>query len=504
MIRLGQSIWLCLHFPQLALEIFDDRDLRDEEGNIRPLAVIEQQCVVAANVPAGASGLEFAMALNTAHALCPGLLALERQPQRERETLQQLAHWTYGLSPELAIADDNSLLLEIGACRRLYGGIAPLLDIARSGLNERGHDVAIGLAHTSKAAWLLAQRNAAGAYAAPAFDRMQLDRTALQHQLGAVPIECLAIDDGVMGALGKMGIRTLRELTELPLAALGKRFGVQFIRYLQQTLGTHPDPQPPFVPLPRFQAGLSFIDGVHNRQALLFPMRRLLQALCDYLQSRQLLCTALHWELHDAHAPQAAMSVELMRADGMPGQHRLRSFLELSELKLQGVPLREAVYTLVLRSDDFVAAQPANAQLFADDNTASSDAFATLVDKLRARLGGAALERVVHRAQHWPEAASLQQSIAVADTKAVDGGLPESPRPLWLLPAPQPLRRCDDRLFWKSPLKILRGPERIDNHWWEEKPATRDYYVASTDDGCLCWIFHEVGGERWFVHGLFA
>lgn len=497
MIRLGKSIWLCLHLPQLALEVFDEGDLRDA-GDARPLAVVEQQRVVVINPPAAARGLECDMALNTAHALCPGLLALERQPQREHEALQQLAHWAYGVCPELGLAEANSLLLEIGACRRLYGGIAPLLEIVRAGLGERGHAVALGLAHTRKAAWLLAQENTP-----PALAGQQLDENALCHQLGAVPVERLLIEYGMLGALRKMGIRTLRELAALPLDALGKRFGVDFIRYLQQTLGTHPDPQPAFVPLPRFHAGLAFIDGVHNRQALLFPMRRLLQALCDYLQSRQLLCTALHWELHDAHAPQAALTVELMRADGMPGRHRLRNLLELSELKLQTVPLREAVYTLVLRSADFLPAQPADPQLFAEEDADPAAAFAALVDKLRARLGGAALEQVAHRARHWPESASVQQPIATA-TAADGSGLPATPRPLWLLPRPQPLRMRGDELLWKSPLKILRGPERLDNHWWEEKPATRDYYVAAAGDGRLCWIFHDIGSDRWFVHGLFA
>lgn len=502
MIRLGGAIWLCLHFPRLALEIFE----RESRDDARPLVVVEQQRVVAVDAAAAARGLDPGMALNTAHALCPGLLALERQPQREQEALQHLAHWAYGVGPELGIAANNSLLLEIGACRRLYGGIAPLLGGVRDELRARGHAIALGVAHTRKAAWLLAQCNAVGEGAPPALTGAQLDRAALQRQLGAVPVEQLAIASSAAGALGKMGIRTLGELAALPLAALGKRFGVEFIRYLQQTLGTHPDPQPAFVPLPRFQAGLSFVDGVHNRQALLFPMRRLLQALCDYLQSRQLLCTALHWELHDAHAPQAMMTVELMRAEGVPGQHRLRGLLELSELKLQAVPLHQAVYTLVLRSADFVPAQPGSPQLFADDDIGPADAFAALVDKLRARLGGAALEHVLYRPQHWPEAASTLQSIALpAATSSTDGdALPASPRPLWLLPQPQPLRVRDAKLFWHSPLKILRGPERLDNHWWEEKPATRDYYVASATDGRLCWIFRDTGSDDWFLHGLFA
>lgn len=501
MIRPGGQTWLCLHFPLLALEVFAAPDRPG--GDSRPLAIIEQQCVVGANRPAIEQGLEFGMALNTAHALCPGLLALERQQQREWEALQQLAHWAYGLTPAVALAADNSLLLEIGACRRLHGGIAPLLDIARHGLQERGHAAALGLAHTRKAAWLLARQEHA-----PALAGDQLAYETLRRQLEALPVGMLAIEHAIGNALGKMGIRTLGELAGLPQAALGKRFGAGFIRYLQQVLGTHPDPQPPFVPLPRFQAGLSFIDGIHNRQALLFPMKRLLQALCDYLQGRQLLCTALHWELHDAHAPQAVMSIELMRAEKTPGRDRLRNLLELSELKLQTLPLSEAIYTLVLRSADFLPAQPANPQLFGtDDSTPGEErenALDALTDKLRARLGADALQRIGYRALHWPESASVQQSIAVATPAIREAALPQALRPLWLLPTPQPLRERDRKLFWHSPLDILRGPERIDNHWWEQAPTARDYYIARAGDGRLCWIFRDLSNNQWFAHGLFA
>jgi protein ImuB len=494
MIRVGRQLWLCLHFPLLALEIFADA----EQDPARPVAIVERQRVIAANPAAIARGVEHDMALNTAQALCSGLLALERQPQREQEALQQLAHWIYGLSPELGLADTGSLLLEVGACRRLYGGIAPLLDIIRRGLDERGHSVVAALAHTRKAAWLLARRQQPLALCG---DR--LDDDLLCRQLGALPVEWLGTE--CAGALAKMGIRTLHELAALPQAALGKRFGIDFIRYLQQLLGTHPDPQPPFVPLRKFQAALQFIDGIHNRQALLFPMKRLLQALCDYLQARQLTCTALRWELHDAHVPQAAMSVELTRADAT--RQRLRDLLELSELKLQNLPLREAVYTLVLRCEDFLATQPASPQLFAADTPApeaAANEFAGLVDKLRARLGAAALERLACRPAHWPEQASLAQRIDAATAIDAVAATPVAPRPLWLLPAPQPLRERAQQLYWQSPLKILRGPERIDNAWWEETPATRDYYIARTEEGQLCWIFRDIGSGHWFAHGLFA
>jgi protein ImuB len=214
----------------------------------------------------------------------------------------------------------------------------------------------------------------------------------------------------------------------------------------------------------------------------------------------------VRWELHDTRAPQASMVVELTRADTIPAHQRLRILLELSELKLKNLPLHEAVYTLVLRSEDFLATQPDISQLFAAQTASPETAageFAGLIDKLRARLGAAALEHLTCRPAHWPEDASVIQPInaAAAENTTV---VPVAPRPLWLLPAPQPLRERDAQLCWQSPLKILRGPERIDNAWWEQVPATRDYYIARTEEGQLCWIFRDIDSGRWFAHGLFG
>jgi len=79
-----------------------------------------------------------------------------------------------------------------------------------------------------------------------------------------------------------------------------------------------------------------------------------------------------------------------------------------------------------------------------------------------------------------------------------------APRPLWLLPVPQPLAGLLDAQPW-----VLReGPERIESGWWDGADVRRDYYVAESPAGELAWIFrdHRRGTDdgEWFLHGLFA
>ena len=475
------EIWLCLHFAQLALDIFGDRD------PARPVAIIDNQRVRCAN----RDNLEPGLTLATAHALYPDLQALERQPAREAEWLDGLAHWAYQFTPAVVIETDNSLLLEIGSCRQLYRGVRPLLETLRNALQQRGHQYCEGLAHTPKAAWLLARCGNE-----LALHDEQLDKKSLRAHIDAVPVTLLPLDHKKTDALLNMGINTLGAMRAQPLAALGKRFGADSMRYLQQLWGRHPDPQLFFTPTPHFRQGLAFIDGIYDRNMLLFPMKRLIHALCDYLRARQLHCHTLRWQLFDAHRVQVEIHIKLSRV-----QNDWRSLLELTQLKLDQAELSAAVFSIDLHSADFFTAAPVNANLFtdADDHLAAGHA---LIDRLRAHLGNEALQQIHMQASLWPEHAVQAAALDSAATISID--TPDSPRPLWLLPKPQRLRERDGLLIWHSALTVLRGPERIDNHWWSEQHNERDYYIARNGDGSLCWIFRDRTAQQWFLHGLFA
>ena len=83
------------------------------------------------------------------------------------------------------------------------------------------------------------------------------------------------------------------------------------------------------------------------------------------------------------------------------------------------------------------------------------------------------------------------------------------PRPVWLLTEPRQLEvRTDRPLFESLPLFLMAGPERIETGWWDDAPATRDYYIAENAAGHLVWIYRErlLEPDRpvWYLQGLFA
>ena len=116
-----------------------------------------------------------------------------------------------------------------------------------------------------------------------------------------------------------------------------------------------------------------------------------------------------------------------------------------------------------------------------------------LRERLRARLGDAAVRPVVWRADHRPECILL-------DGPPVDPRIRAVPRPGWLLPTPTACRERIERL--------VAGPERIESGWWDDGDVRRDYYVAETVDGRRIWLFREAGDLAGdgpvCVHGLFG
>jgi protein ImuB len=74
-----------------------------------------------------------------------------------------------------------------------------------------------------------------------------------------------------------------------------------------------------------------------------------------------------------------------------------------------------------------------------------------------------------------------------------------------VLQRPIALRMRDHRPFYTTPLRLIRGPERIEAGWWDDQTVGRDYYVAQGTDASCYWIYLERSQDaRWFLHGMYA
>ena len=451
---------------------------------------MEHHRVVACDEKALARGVRPGMGAAAATALAPQLVLHPRDPGEETESLLGLAGWAAQFTPSVALDWPDGLVLEVSGSLRLFRGLARIVAALREGCAGTGFTALVAAAPTARgAAWL----------ASAGRERLITDPAQLETALAGLPVRVLARDAALLEALAAIGVTRVADVLGLPRAGLARRFGQPLLNDLDRALGRLPDPRAFFAPPPTFRARLELPAEATQAEALVFAARRLFVQLEGYLAARAagvrgLVLKLLHRENRFTAVPIGCV------APNRDAAH----FTALARERLGTFVLPAPVRSLALAADDIVPHAGATAALFADGPSAPGD-WERLVERLRARLGAAAVHGVAVAADHRPERASLAREPAVT-TRAVHAALPDLAfRPFWLLPAPQPLDEVDAMPHHGGPLRLLAGPERIESGWWDGAEVTRDYFVAQAADRSLVWVYRSrrvPGG--WFLHGLFA
>lgn len=490
-----EKIWLYLHFPLLPLDaLLDDSKIEDDRQI--PTAVVGQEKnamrILCCNDSAKISGVEPLLSLSTALALCPDLLTLQQQPEREQTTLQQLALIAYSFSPVVIIAEQG-LWLELSGCEKLFRSYRQLLQQLQKKLSHRCAHIDMGIAGSADAARLLCQTGF----------RCELpERAEVEQQLRLTPLSLLNIQRRQQQSFKQLGLTCLEDLLVLSRAELASRFGTDIVDQLQLLLGEQPCQLTRFKPAVSFHDLLQSTQGIFSKQGLLFPMKTLLQRLSIYLQARQCYCRKIEWRFEPLIGEPSSMCISLSGS-----QNSWATLLDLSRLQLERINLPASIETIILSSDDFVDGLPEGLDLFgtapssnnALDGEVSLEA-SRLIDSLRARLGPEALQQPALGSNYLPEEAGQIVAPGKHPQLTVDhNGL----QPLWLLPRPIAIQLRQQQLFWRRPLYILSGPRRLSDNWWQTDQQ-RDYYLACDNEGARYWLFKQAGTDRWFVQGLFS
>ena len=371
------------------------------------------------------------------------------------EALAPLAAWACQFTPKVSLEPPCELLLEVQGSLRLFGGFEPLQRTLRSGLAEMDISFQTAAAGTARAALWLARGGGA------AFE--------------ALPIEVTRFDSAFFRSIG---VRTLGELLQLPREGLGQRCGARVLDELAQALGETPEARAWFAPPPRFAASLELPAPAAQAEALLFGARRLLVQLAGLLAARHEGARGFLFELGET-------SLQVGLASATRDANRMAQVLGE---RLGRMTLQQPVETLRLEAGDFAPLPGVNAALFGDP-AAQAEGWARLAERLRARLGHAAVCGLALQPDHRPEHAWRRVEPGEWDPREYCA---PGPRPLWLMEA----RKLGDGF------ELLAGPERIESGWWDGDDAKRDYFVARLANRSLAWVYRESG--EWYLHGLFA
>tara|TARA_R110002110_G_scaffold415765_3_gene655317 strand:+ start:86675 stop:88027 length:1353 start_codon:yes stop_codon:yes gene_type:complete len=449
--------------------------------------VIAKHRVISANDSAVEIGISPGMSSATVRALAGTMPVqlLERDEEAEQRCLQQLCCWAYSITPALHTWRKDCLQLEIGGCLTLFHGLDALLTEVEAGISSRGYRAAYGLAATPKAAWLLSFSDGAAATAM---------EQPLEQRLAPLPLELLQDFPKEVDSLRRAGLHTFGDLLALPQAALSRRCGKTFTRFLQQVLGQQQDLQADYLPPPVFNDEYWFGYEVKINDELLPAVQILLQSLCRFLRNTQLQTNMITWQLAgiDHQLQQIQISSSTSHSDW-------KSWYQLTCLRFEQLQLKSSVEGLSLQCEQLSAGQAESIDLFSPHN--QREPLASLLDRLRGRLGLQAVAKVGCRDEHLPELA-LQLGNEVPASK-IDVTTHCKQRPFWLMPQPQPLRQQHGTLYWHGALTLLYGPERIEDNWWREA-VSRDYYIARARDGQPYWVFYDRLAQCWYIQGIFA
>ena len=443
-------------------------------GAISPCVVVDKGQVIAADPDAEAMGVVPGQSADTALAL--GNLRLSpRCTATENSLMRATADWAYRHSSWVH-CDQERLIMEVGGSLKLFGSLDTLWQRMQTRVLQRVGRCRMGLGPSPAAALQFAQ-----------LEWQTLDIEQTREWLPNIPLHSLPLDTSLLLKLQGMGLKSVGELLALPTADLARRFPQALLDYLHRLTGRRPDPRPLWSPAEQFDAWLHLQHPCRTSTALIFPLRHLLEQFEDYLKARQLQCTSLRLGIQQEDRSTITVDLDLGN-----GANHLNELLEPLKLKLPSIALSDQVSDLHISSASFQPWQANTGDLMSPRH---HDTEATLLNALRARLGDDALQGLSCTTDWAPETANQIHAYGQPSRGEVATTLV---RPTWLLSEPRPL--TEDELLGLHP---VRGPERIESQWWQDKGVRRDYQVA-WHQGTLMWVYQDLRTHRWYLHGLFG
>lgn len=449
------------------------------------------------------AGIKPAMRRGGVLMLVPDARIHERTAAREEAALQAVAMTMLQYTPQVTLAEESTLLLDIGASLRLFGGIRSLCRRIRVDLRGLGFTGKLSCAPTARAAWMLARAGGGRV----------LKQQSSERALYRLPAMVLPATRPFASWFEGIGCDTIGDLRRLPRPGLQRRCGRALLDLLDCAFGSLPEVFEWIEAPTKFEARMELFDRIENADLLLSGAQRLVLQLIGWLCAMQLAVRGIMLKLeHErGRVARAPTEVEILLAEPVwHSDHIVRLLKE----RLGKLVLEAPVIGLVLQTTQLQPMEPPTESLFPEPGGTEEDQV-RMIELLVARLGEDKVRQVKPVADYRPEVANTWVSIQekVRETVSADQlppNLSSILRPTWLLVNPIPLLVRNHRPFYGSPLRMVSGPERVEAGWWGDT-AARDYWIAEGQEHALYWIYRErvsSTGEdpepRWFLHGLFG
>ncbi len=528
--------YLCVHLPHWAIT---RRLRRRPELLDKPVVVVEtvrrggggggggggRVDVVDGSPAAMKAGVGPGMSLAEGRAICPGLLVLERQAEKDRLALEALGRWMTRFTPFVATGwpvekgDKGTLhrpmplLLNVAGCERFFGSMEIIVREVRAALKRFGLPARVAVAPTPGAAWALAWSGKRSGRIVGADE--------LAEAVAGLPVEALRLCGEIVASLRNLGLRTIGQVMALPRETLPSRFGEALLRRLDEVLGARADLLLPLGYEVPVEARLEMDGAVESLEVLWLVLQELvgrvvtdLERRCEGARRLELICKS---DPADG-LPPVVRTVALSRPsrDG----RRLIELLRCATEKLDCGKGFVDVRLKVPLHERMTAEQMC---LLESEVQADQNGFEQLMDRLTVRLGAENVVCPVAVASYIPERAWRGAGFHERNEGVGQGGFATAiARPTVLLKTPAEVRvvaePSDDREGRPAQMTYMGrvhrlahvlGPERLAGEWWRGHGKVRDYYDALDETGRRFWLFRVVTQQeesvsvRWFLHGMF-
>ncbi|MBZ4189452.1 Y-family DNA polymerase [Niabella beijingensis] len=493
------SIW----FPGLLA----DRALRlRPELKDRPFIIAMRErgrlMVKAAGPLAIEKGIMRGMVVADAKALIPELKLFHYRPGAEERLLTDLTVWCLRFTPVAAIDLPDGILLDISGCPHLWGGEQPYLDAITGKLSAYGYRARAAIADTIGAAWAMARFGKTNPIVTPGL---------LEPALEPLPPAALRLETALLDRLQKLGFGTIGSFITMPATVLRRRFGPELLTRIAQALGRLPEVPVPVQPAPVFRQQLPCTEPVHTRSAIDIALETLLEQLCNSLQKAGCGLRSALFRIYKVDGG----SQEIVIGTNRPVRNAAH-LLKLFEPKIASLAPGMGIEVFILEAPVVEALSVRQEAFWNTLGTADTGTeLAGLLDRIAGRIGGQAIKRYLPAEHYWPERSVVPGGLF---EKTATTWRSDRPRPVYLLPSPEPvivaapvpdyppmLFRYRGKVHH---IKKADGPERIEEEWWLEQSRVRDYYVVEDEEGARYWLFRSghYGEEKpqWFLHGFFA
>lgn len=459
--------------------------------------------ITAANILAQKQGVNSNMLLADARAFIPGLLYFDEEPERAAKLLTGLAAWCIRYTPIAAIDLPDGLILDVSGCPHLWGGENEYLATITKRLSYFGYHTQCAMADTIGTAWAIARFGS---------NHLIIENGQQTAALLSLPPSALRLEPETIERLEKLGLRKIQHFISMPRTALRRRFGKELLLRLDQAIGCTDEIIEPVIPVVLYQERLPCLEPIVTATGIEIALHKLLEALClRFLKEEKGLRKAI---LKCCRLDGKIKTIEIgTNRPSCNSRHLFRLF----EDKIATIEPALGIELFILEAPIVEELSPVQEKLFESNDGLDDIGLAELLDRIGGKIGTHHIHRYVPAEHYWPEHSFKQADIL--HEKILTHWKTEKPRPLQLLPQPEPITVTAPvpdyppmNFRYKGKLHTIAkadGPERIEQEWWLQEGKHRDYYYVEDEEGHRYWLFRSghydvAKSYQWFIHGFFA